>query len=149
MPIIIHRPDFEPPREAYAYDKIVGVIMLVLVGLWIAGDLFALVLMGSLEGLLSKAGADLKTSDLRALNTQLALLVVGTVASGALFVVSAIGIRNSLRYGFWLAFPAGVVMMVTSGLPTEERTFAQWVFALVAMGYSGWRLIGWAGPKPN
>jgi hypothetical protein len=72
-----------------------------------------------------------------------------TLGSGTLFVTAGIGIRSSLRYGFWLAFPAGIAMIVTSGLPTEERPFMQWVFALVAMGYCAWRLLGWVGPTPS
>lgn len=150
MPIIIHRPDLDPKPEPFAYDKVVGVIVMVLVGLWVVGDFLTLLVLGSMEGFLSQVSPNLtKAGEMGELNRRLVVAATETVASGALFVLSAIGIRNSLRYGFWLCFPAGIVMIVASGIPIEERTFMQWVFALVAMGYSAWRLIGWAGPKPN
>lgn len=150
MPIIIHRPDLEPLGEVYPYDKVLGVIMIVLVGLWIAGDIIMALLVGSVAGFMAgpESGAA-KTGDLNAVHRDMVVGLILTLGSGTLFVAAATGIRSSFRYGFWLAFPAGIAMTVTSGLPTSERAFMQWLFALGAMGYSAWRLLGWVGSKPR
>jgi len=150
MPIVIHRPDLEPQGEVYPYDKVLGVIVIVLVALWIVGDIIMALVVGSVTGFMarSESGAA-KLGDYTALHRDMLVGMVLTMGSGTLFVAAGIGIRNSFRYGFWLAMPAGIAMTVTSGLPTTHRAFMQWLFAVGAMGYSAWRLLGWVGPKPR
>ncbi len=60
MPIIIKRPDLEPKHEVYEYDKIVGVIVLVFVGLWIVADILGILLLGTIEGFVVKYAPELK-----------------------------------------------------------------------------------------
>ncbi len=148
MPIIIKRPDLEPKRETYEYDKIVGVIILVVVGLWIVADILGILLLGTIEGFVVKYAPDLK-EDLAEVNTLVALAFLKTFGFGAWYALCGIGIRNGLKYGFWLVYPASIALLIVNKLPTDETLFAESVFALVAMGYCSWRLFGKTEPKPH
>jgi hypothetical protein len=149
MPIVIHRPDLAPKREVFPYDRIVGVIIMVVVGLWLLYDVLGIMLLGSVEGFFTKIAPGEAEKEIADLNRIVVLDFVKTLGFGSWFVVCAIGIRNSLKYGFWLVIPASIALIVVNGLPINETLFAESAFALVAMGYCAWRLAGWAGPKPT